>query len=632
MTFKRLAFNNVWRDKWTYLAYFLSSIFSVLLFFLFSVSMFHPDLDKIQSGSSLSMAMGAGNILIYLFSFFFISYSIGSFLKNKQKILGVFILNGASKKQINKMIFIENMLVGVVAIIVAIILGLALTPLALMVSSYTLGIEGFNMYLPIKAIILTSGLFLGLFFLISIISPRFVRKEKVLNLLRSDKKDEKDIKISPFFMTLGIISIFALIILIILKKIELILSSTIGIFGIFLLGLVSLYFLIIVISKLVLELIIKSKHYYKKTNMLLIAEFKSKFRTNINMIFMVTILLIVAFSVTTLLYGMRKDVEVKTLESYPFNYIYIVNENTVNIREKLKALENTLSTKDGYVKSKFDILSLKDIAYTNIGIISEREYNKAAQKLNLKQMDLNSNEIFIVPGKKMRNFNLNDNSSLKILEGKSIDDLKIIGQGERLITPEGYFTNLLVIEDEFYNSLDKREFSINEVNVFNVHNWKEDLATANSLRQIVTDNGENLVGFFSAGSLYETEKMTKNLMLYIGSALSIIFILAVASIIYFRLITEKESEAIKYKNLMKTGLSKKEFSTIIYKNIGLLMYIPFIIATIFLFIQKWILASKLNLNYSKATVGGFIIFLVIQTIGYLMTVENYKKSILHLIK
>ncbi|ABR49677.1 protein of unknown function DUF214 [Alkaliphilus metalliredigens QYMF] len=635
MTFKKLAFNNVWRDKWTYLAYFLSSMVSVLLFFLFSVSMFHPALNVIQFGSSLALAMGAGNILLYLFTFMFISFSIGAFLKNKQKTLGIFILSGASKRQINKMIFIENMLIGIMAIIVAIILGLVITPLSLMASSYALGVENFNMYFPIKAIILTTVMFLGLFFLVATLSPRFIRKEKALNLIKSDKKDEKNARIPFVFMLLGVISIVTLVALTILKKIELVINNTLGLLVVFLLGLISLYFFIIVLGKLILWLIIKSKHYYKKTNMLLIAELNSKFKTNANMIFSVTILLIAVFSTTTLLYGMTKDVETKTLESYPFNYIYIVSENTVRGEEKVETLKNTLSIKEGYVGLTFDILTLKGNSFPRTGIISQREYNKAAEILMLEQLDLKSNQIFIVQGTtrtEVSNVNLEDNDSYKVLTDKADRNLEIIGEGERSITPAGYYRNLLVIEDELYNSLDEREFSIYQVNVFNVGDWKEDLSTANNLVSIITDNGENPGGFFVSGILYETEKMVKNLMLYIGGALSVIFLLASASMIYFRLVTEKEKEAIKYKNLMKLGLSKKEFSTIHYKNIAILMYVPFIIATIFLFMQNWILISKLNLNYSKVTTISFIIFLVLQTIGYLITVKNYKKSILNIIE
>ena len=632
MTFKKLAFNNVWRDKWTYLAYFLSSIFSVLLFFLFSVSMFHPDLSVIAHGSSLSMAMGAGNILIYLFSFFFISYSIGAFLKNRERTLGIFILNGASKKHINRMIFIENMIIGIAAIIVAIILGLALSPLALMVSSYVLEIEGFNMYFPIRAIILTSVMFFGLFAFVSTISPRFIRKEKTLNLLKSHKKDEKDIILSPLFISLGIISISTLMALLILNKIELVLSNIIGIFVVFLFGLMSLYFSIILIAKLSLGLFIKSRHYYKKINMLLISEFKSKFRTNINMIFMLTILLVSAFSTTTLLYGMRKDVEAKTLESYPFNYIYIVDENTVNPEEKLETLKNILSKKDGYINSKFDILMLEYTTYLGTGIMSESDYNKSAKILNLDLLNLDKNQIFIVPGNKNLNFNLDNNESFKVLENESTLGLEVIGEGKKLITPEGYFKNILVIEDGLYNGLDKSEFKINQVNIFNVYDWKEDLDTASSLEQIVTDNGKNPVGFFTAGSLYEVEKMTKNLSLYIGSALSGVFILAAASMIYFRLVTEKEREAMKFKNLMKIGLSKKEFSAIIYKDISILMYVPFTIASIFLFLQRDVLVLRLGFIHSEIIFISFIIFFIIQTIGYTFVVKNYKKSILSMIE
>ena len=277
-------------------------------------------------------------------------------------------------------------------------------------------------------------------------------------------------------------------------------------------------------------------------------------------------------------------------------------------------------------------MMLKDSDYPDTGIISQLEYNKLAKILMLEQLNLQSNQIFIVNGTsnaKASNLDLEENDSYKILNNKSSVQLEVVEEGQKSITPEGYYRNLLVVEDDLYNSLDARQFSIDHVNIFNIGNWKEDLNTADSLEAIVTDNGENPVGFFIAGRLYETEKMAKNLMLYIGCALSCIFLLASASMIYFRLVTEKEKEALKYKNLMKLGLSKKEFSQIHYKYIAVLMYVPFLIATLFLFLQKKMLMSKLNLNYTKVTIISFLVFLLLQTSGYFVTVNNYKKSLLH---
>ncbi|MBZ9622566.1 ABC transporter permease [Clostridium sp. FP2] len=170
MTLNKLALNNVVRDKWTYFAYFLSSMFSVFIFFSFSVSMFHPDLSIIQNGSALSMAMAAGATLVYVFSFMFISYSVRAFMKSRKKTLGLFTIMGASKKQLNKMIFKENMLIGVAAIITAIIFGLVFSPLFLMLAKKIMVVEGFAMYVPIKAILLTFGMFFILFLIISLIS------------------------------------------------------------------------------------------------------------------------------------------------------------------------------------------------------------------------------------------------------------------------------------------------------------------------------------------------------------------------------------------------------------------------------------------------------------------------------
>lgn len=112
MTFNHIVLQNILRDKWTYIAYFLSSVFSIFIFFSFSVSMFHPDLSIIQNGSALSLAMMAGNVLVYLFSFIFISYSVMSFMHMKQKTFGLFVIMGASKKQIKRWSFEKTCLLG----------------------------------------------------------------------------------------------------------------------------------------------------------------------------------------------------------------------------------------------------------------------------------------------------------------------------------------------------------------------------------------------------------------------------------------------------------------------------------------------------------------------------------------
>lgn len=617
MSFNKLAFLNIWRDKWTYFAYFLSSTFSVLIFFLFSISMFHPELNAISSGSSLSLAMGAGNILIYLFSFIFISYSVGAFLRNRQKVIGIFILNGASKRQINRMIFVENMIIGISSIVLALLLGLALSPLSLLASKKVLGVEEFRMYFPIIPILITTVLFLILFLLISSLTPKFIRKEKILSLLKSEKKDENN-TIPLIVHFVGLLSLFVLSGLFLFERWNL-LDNSYGFFIVLILGLFGLYFIIAILGKLLLISVTKTKGYYRKTNLLLFAELKSKYRGLVNTIFIVSALLIGVFSAITMLYGMRNDVEAKALENYIYSYTYIVADDTINSEEKLESIRGILSNKEGYEEISFDVKMIED---SRSGITSQSNYNISARILGLDEVDLRENELLLVAG---------SNSKDPFIYEDYLTDFNIIDIQKRLITPEGYFSKIVVLEDKIFNSLETESINLT-INAFNVEDWKEDMSTHDKIRELVTDGGKNLQGFFSSGYLFQGEKMAKNLGLYIGGALSIIFVLASISMVYFRLVTEKEREVLKYKNLMKIGLSEKEFSIINNKNIGILVFVPFIIASMFLLALQVVLYTKLNLNFLQISLIIYIVFLGLQIIGYIFTKNNYKNTILKSIK
>ncbi|WP_429782110.1 hypothetical protein, partial [Bacillus tropicus] len=43
MTFRQFAFNNIFRNKRTYAGHFLSSAFSIMIFFTYALLLFHPD-------------------------------------------------------------------------------------------------------------------------------------------------------------------------------------------------------------------------------------------------------------------------------------------------------------------------------------------------------------------------------------------------------------------------------------------------------------------------------------------------------------------------------------------------------------------------------------------------------------
>lgn len=169
MTFWQFAFNNVKRNTRVYWAYFLSSVFTIVIFFSFAVNLFHPEIAG-KKGGAIELILGQTEVAILVFSFFFVLISVSAFLKVRSKELGILMVLGMSKRQLNKLIFLENMIIGCLAIIVGIILGLVFSKLFLMFLSSILSYGSLAFYFPVQAIFLTAGFFILIFLGISVLT------------------------------------------------------------------------------------------------------------------------------------------------------------------------------------------------------------------------------------------------------------------------------------------------------------------------------------------------------------------------------------------------------------------------------------------------------------------------------
>ena len=81
MNLRDFAKNNIIRDKETYIGYWLSCMFTVFVFFIFSVNQFHPELN--QGPGAVATIMGSAQVIVVLFAIFFLGLSINSFLARR---------------------------------------------------------------------------------------------------------------------------------------------------------------------------------------------------------------------------------------------------------------------------------------------------------------------------------------------------------------------------------------------------------------------------------------------------------------------------------------------------------------------------------------------------------------------
>ncbi|MED4351298.1 ABC transporter permease [Schinkia azotoformans] len=207
MTFPQFVFRNVSRNKRTYAAYFFSSAFSVLIFFVYALFIFHPDIKEGVTQALAIQLMIIAEVIMYVFSFLFVLYSVSTFLKSRKREFGILMIHGMTKSQLNAMVFLENMLIGIGAIVAGIGAGMLTGKLFLMIGARMIGIPPLPFYLSGKALLLTICAFVILFLTISFVTTFLVKTNKLIDLFQANERPKKEPKVSTF---LSILSAFLL--------------------------------------------------------------------------------------------------------------------------------------------------------------------------------------------------------------------------------------------------------------------------------------------------------------------------------------------------------------------------------------------------------------------------------------
>lgn len=613
MSFNHIVIQNILRDKWTYVSYFLSSMFSIIIFFLFSVIVFHPNLQSLDPDSTLGISLMLASMLVYLFSFIYITYSIRSFLRKKTKTLGIFMITGASMKQIRKLVFRENFLIGILAILAAIVLGLVITPLFLMGAKVILKAETFGMYMPLQAIGLTIGLFLLLFVVISTLVTRFINKEASIQLLKSDIVIEKSIK--PHYVVL-ILSILMTATLAYLLKMEHSIVDTLSVlyYLLFFISILSTIYLVITQGfRLFLKIYERSPAYLQKTNMLLASNLNAKMKSHANMLFLITILLSGVFLCTSILFSSYYNVKQDSEENYPYSFQYIADPKADDnmVKTDLDYLENTLST----VQTHKYFIEFKSHEAQRIGYIALSDYNLIQQQKN----DLGKDEFIAVAGSRGIAPITNTAGDLYI------KTFKLASTHEQNLLSTGFQQSYFVVSDDIYDTID---YPVYKTYIYELEDWTAHTDLAKSItNDLPSLPGERYVT--SKIDLYNSEMFVKSVMFFIGSMLSLIFLSAAMSILYFYLQTTLQQEKEKYIGIRKLGLSRKELATVIAKELAILIFVPFTIAITLLLITLLAMRSMVSTAFLQVSMASSCCFFVLFLISYVLIRKSYFKRLVN---
>ncbi|MDA1651812.1 ABC transporter permease [Bacillus cereus group sp. TH160LC] len=650
MTFWQFAFKNVTRNARAYFAYFVSSAFSIAIFFSFAVYLFHPKLHMTDVNYALNILMTISEVVIVFFSFFFLLYSIGTFLKVRKKQFGILTVLGISQKQLKRLIFLENMLIGILSIFFGIQLGLVFSQFFLLVTAKITHVPGLYLYWPTGAIILTIVIFLGLFILVSSFTPMLIRTRKAVRLLKEGKQ-QKERKASVLISLFGATCLITGYVLAANPLYFMSLGDIIGLLyaisSIFVIpSLISAgtYFFFSQISFLLIRILkTRRKFYMKRINMLWISDLAARIRTNINMLFIVAMLSTLAFTMITFLYGFGKFTKFDEIRKNPFPFTYLSHTENTLADEHLNWLEQKFTEEHfTYTKFKTDIYEVSS-SEDNTQLyyaIKQSDYNVLAKALNWETLTVNKNESYILmtdlddqvigtlhnKDKKNTLTLTQNNLQLQVKEYKSYNPF-----------PNRLIYQLLILSDENVEALStiSKQMSVYS---FKVYDWEKAHNIGSAFTTKIYNESEAIKAEHppfhaseASDSLYKAKLNVASFFL-IGTFLGVIFFIGAGSVLYFRMYTDLTNEQEKYVTITKIGLTEAEMKRSATIQLAILFFVPYIMASIHTMFATKMLQEILHLSFFAEITVVLMIFGTVEILFFLLIRSFYMQKLSQHIK
>ncbi|PDZ53044.1 ABC transporter permease [Bacillus sp. AFS094611] len=641
MTFRKLAFNNVLRNKRIYLGHFFSSTFAVLIFFTYGLLIFHPNLQgELNHVSTIMSTFGKigfqlSYYLIFVFSFLFIFYSVSAFLKNRKKEFGLLMLHGMSHQQLHRLIFFENMLIGIPSIVVGIGLGMVFSKLFLLVSGSLLGVEQtLAFYFPLKAMLVTAMSFVVLFLLISLFTSKMVKMNELVELIKSDEKPKTE-PIVSVYISLLVFILFGAGYSAVHHSIAAVNYMTLN--QLFLLVGVGVVFIVFGTYFFFTQLCVYVLHtlknrettFFKRTNLLVISELMYRMKDNARTFFIVTIISAVSFTAI----GVCTAIANPELAKHETPYAFTYRSDKGNVQEKahIEEIKKQLEA-SGF---SYNLVATEFKRTLNgLALINLSTYNEYAKQLGYDIEKLtNENDSIAI------RLNKNENSaedltdfvikhgdlevSLSVKKSVYIPELAMVGSP--VIVSDAVYNKVLNVQEEGV----LRDYTIYG---FIVKDWSETSSISTNLKKFIGTNQEDYYAFSSLYLKWIELKQQNGLLSISSVMVGIVFFIFTLSFLYFRLFTDLERDQEQYQMISKFGLSQSELKQIVTRQMMLLFFLPIVVAMVhssFAFLTLHQLGQTVSREMSviQSSIIVLVSFICMQMIYFLIIRHHYLKRI-----
>ncbi len=654
--YPKLAATNIKKNYQTYIPYILTSIGTIMMYYIMKSISLDKGLNNMSGGDNLKSILAMGSFVIALFSLIFLFYTNSFLIKRRKKEFGLFNILGMEKKHISKIMLFETIYVFFISIIIGILGGIVLSKLMYMLLLKLLKFQvpmGYT--ISFKAIYYTLILFAVIFLLTFVNNLRQIHLAKPIELLSGGQVGEKEPKTKWLLTLIGLAALIGGYT--IANTTESPLAALYMFLIAVILVIVGTYCLFTAGSIAFLKMLRKNKNYYYQTkHFTTVSGMMYRMKQNAvglaNICILSTAVLVMLSSTVSLYIGIEdvlrtrfernilitssdisedyqngvKDTTSKVLESHNLKPENILEYRYLGFAA-LKEGDSFTDTNNVTNDSAKNIRMLYFMPLTDYNALNDTEYT------------LKNDEVLLIEnGEKYTNDTVtvfDHTFDIKEKSNTSTENLSLL----RDITDIYYIiVNDLSQIEEIYNRQPDASDTLAS-NYRYLYGFDIDADNEESI-QITKDIQTSFQGKYDDSYIESAEASREDFfslyggLFFLGLFLGALFIMATVLIIYYKQISEGYDDKARFEIMQKVGMSRSEIKKSIRSQVLTVFFLPIVTAAIHIaFAFKLItkLLALLNLTnvvlFAWCTLGTLLVFALFYAVIYGLTARVYYRIV-----
>ncbi|MGG1517654.1 ABC transporter permease [Paenibacillus oryzisoli] len=640
MTLFSLAKRNVGGNLKNYLLYFLSMIFSVVIYYTFVSLRYSEEIAaNMAKWEGMRSVFLQASYMLILFAGAFIWYSNSFFTRKRKKEVGLYALLGVRKRTIGKMLFYENMFMGAGAVAIGIVLGALLSKLFTMMFLKLLdsAVEVSFRISP-EAIVQTLLVFAVIIVVTSLHNFWLIYRFQLAELFRADREGEEMPRPSIYTAFIGVLLLGFAYWLVYQPMntsaqmgrnlLMLLIAMIAGTYMLFRFG-------IIYVLKLAQKM--KSR-YYAGMNMFSVSQLLYRIQGNTRMFTMIALLSAFTLCAVTVGSDSYYTLERNASTEAPFSFMYVKGDPVV----EGKVTETLAADTTHPITAQIDISVLKLHADLSgfyyhpsgfnktdvpIKLMALSTYNATAEVLNRSAQPAISDDGAVLLRPMYSSFTDKEVLGNTISIGtQSRADLHIDRLVDGRVLPWGFPDLCLVVSDSRFASLVQ---AVNaEVVVYKAYTVKNQGSTKASTETLMgLKTNEN--DFSSYYYQYRMNLESAGLNVFTLGFLGLVFLAATGCVVYFKQLTDAHADRERYAILRKIGVNRREIRASIAMQTAFVFVLPLLLGiTHSLMILRALTEIQLIGGESLMPITISIVAYVAIYIGYyVLCVNSYERIV-----